>query len=182
MRDELELGQIAGTAGRGRLRRPADVRRRGTVRARGPLAADPRVRREGREVLDCEDGRRVPVPPTESLRGLPHTTVPVLCRYGDHHFEDDPLALLRIVHGGYSVALWRRRPDQPDAVCGDFHRRVGDTIAEAGSAERLPEVVHALQLGLRAGLRETHWADGIALFYDDPSQPLPGAGDLLEAP
>ncbi|MFI6489948.1 trypsin-like peptidase domain-containing protein [Streptomyces sp. NPDC050564] len=134
------------------------------------------------EVLDCEDGRRVPVPPAESLRGLPHTTVPVLCRYGDHRFEDDPLALLRIVHGGYSVALWRRRPDQPEAVCGEFHRRVGDTIAEAGSAERLPEVVHALRVGLRAGLRETFWADGIALFYDDPSRPLPGAGDLLEAP
>jgi hypothetical protein len=94
----------------------------------------------------------------------------VLCN-GDHRFEDDPVALWRIVHGGYGVALWRRRPHQPDAACGEFHRRVGDTIAEAGSAERLPEVVHALRVGLRAGLRETFWADGIALFYDDPSRP-----------
>ncbi|MFD4621426.1 trypsin-like peptidase domain-containing protein [Streptomyces sp. NPDC058475] len=134
------------------------------------------------EVVDCEDGLRVPVPPTESLRGLPHRTVPVLCRYGDHRFEDDPVALVRIVHGGYGVALWRRWRGQPDAVCGEFHRGAGDTVAGAGSADRLPELVHALRAGLHAGRPETFWADGIALFYDDPHRPLPGTGDLLEAP
>jgi hypothetical protein len=134
------------------------------------------------EVLDCEDGLRVPVPPAEALRGLPHGTVPVLCRYGDQRFEDDPVALVRIVHGGFGVALWRRWRGRPDAVCGEFHRRAGDTVAGAGSAERLPELVHALRAGLRAGRTETYWADGIALFYDDPRRPLPGTGDLLEAP
>ncbi|MFD6918626.1 trypsin-like peptidase domain-containing protein [Streptomyces sp. NPDC059944] len=134
------------------------------------------------EVLDCEDGLRVPVPAAESLRGLPHRTVPVLCRYGDHRFEDDRVALVRIVHGGYGVALWRRWRGQADAVCGEFHRRAGDTVAGAGGADRLPELVHALRAGLRAGKPETYWADGIALFYDDPLRPLPGTGDLLEAP
>lgn len=134
------------------------------------------------EVLDCEDGLRVPVPAAESLRGLPNRTVPVLCRFGDHRFEDDPAALVRIVHGGFGVALWRRWRGRPDAVCGEFHRRAGDTVAGAGSAERLPELVHALRAGVRAGRAETYWADGIALFYDDPHRPLPGTGDLLEAP
>ncbi|MEU9206713.1 trypsin-like peptidase domain-containing protein [Streptomyces sp. NPDC048415] len=134
------------------------------------------------EVLDCDEGLRIPVPPMESLRGLPHRTVPVLCRYGDRRFEDDPVALARIVHGGYGVALWRRWRGQADAVCGEFHRRAGDTVASAGSADRLPELVHALRAGLRAGQLETYWADGIALFYDDPRRPLPGTGDLLEAP
>ncbi|MFF1676798.1 trypsin-like peptidase domain-containing protein [Streptomyces sp. NPDC058256] len=134
------------------------------------------------EVLDCEDGLRVPVPPAGSLRDLSHRTVPVLCRYGDQRFEDDPVALVRIVHGGFGVALWRRWRGQTDAVCGEFHRRAGDTVAGAGSAERLPELVHALRAGLRAGKPETFWAKGIALFYDDPRQPLPGTGDLLEAP
>ncbi|MEU9289888.1 trypsin-like peptidase domain-containing protein [Streptomyces sp. NPDC048275] len=134
------------------------------------------------EVLDCEDGLRVPVPPAQSLRGLPHRTVPVLCRYGDQRFEDDPVALVRIVHGGFGVALWRRWRGQSDAVCGEFHRRAGDTVAGAGSAERLPELVRALRAGVRAGRAETYWADGIALFYDDPRRPLPGTGDLLEAP
>ncbi|MFC8962780.1 trypsin-like peptidase domain-containing protein [Streptomyces sp. NPDC057094] len=158
-----------------------------------PLPEEERHEREARwkwihthgaqaEVLDCEDGLRVPVPAAESLRGLPHRTVPVLCRYGDHRFEDDRVALVRIVHGGYGVALWRRWRGQADAVCGEFHRRAGDTVAGAGGADRLPELVHALRAGLRAGKPETYWADGIALFYDDPRRPLPGTGDLLEAP
>ncbi|MFF4353300.1 trypsin-like peptidase domain-containing protein [Streptomyces sp. NPDC001530] len=134
------------------------------------------------EVLDCDDGLRVPVPPGERLRELPHTTVPVLCRYGDHRFEDDPAALVRIVNSGFGVAMWRRWQGQRDPLCGEFHRRTGDIVAGAGSAERLPGLVHALRVGLHAGLPETDWADGIALLYDDPRRPLPGTGDLLEAP
>ncbi|MFF3714009.1 VMAP-C domain-containing protein [Streptomyces phaeochromogenes] len=124
----------------------------------------------------CESTLDLPPPPAGSLRDLPHTTVPVLCRYGGQPFEDDPVALVRIVHGGFGVARWR---GQTDAVCGEFHRRAGDTVAGAGSAERLPELVHALRAGLRAGKPETFWAKGIALLYDDPRQPLPGTGDLM---
>ncbi|MFD1657848.1 trypsin-like peptidase domain-containing protein [Streptomyces caeni] len=134
------------------------------------------------EVLDCDDGLRIPVPPMDRLRGLPHGAVPILCRYGDQRFEDDAVALARIVRGGFGVALWRRWHGRRDAVCGEFHRGAGDTVAGAGSAERLPELVHELRAGLRAGRAETYWADGIALLYDDPHRPLPGSGDLLEAP
>lgn len=134
------------------------------------------------EVLDCENGLRVPVPSTPALRRRHDSTLPVLCRYGDHRFEDDPAALVRIVYSGYSVAMWRRWRGQPDAHYSDFHQRAGDFVAGTGSAERLPELVHALRVGLHAGLPETGWVDGVALLYDDPSQPLPGTGDLLEAP
>ncbi|MEV0220162.1 trypsin-like peptidase domain-containing protein [Streptomyces sp. NPDC050704] len=156
-------------------------------------AEEERVEREARwrwihahgaqtEILDCEDGLHLPVPPAEALRRLPHSAVPVLCRFGDQRFEDDVLALARIVHGGFGVALWRRRRGRSEAVCGEFHRGADDTVAGADSAERLPELVHALRAGLCAGRPETYWADGIALFYDDPRRPLPGTGDLLEAP
>ncbi|MDR3034164.1 MAG: serine protease, partial [Kitasatospora sp.] len=134
------------------------------------------------ELLDCDDGLPIPVPPLDQLRGLPQGAVPILCRYGERQFEDDAAALARIVHGGFGVALWRRRRGRQDAVCGEFHRRAGDTVAGAGGAERLPELVHELRAGLRAGRAETYWADGIALYYDDPHHPLPGSGDLLEAP
>ncbi|WP_328448311.1 serine protease [Streptomyces sp. NBC_00386] len=192
--DEVPLGAhrpvVVRCADREQLPEPADA----AARAGKALPADEeRHEREARwrwihehgaqaEVLDCEDGLRVPVPVAESLRGLPHKTVPVLCRYGDHRFEDDPVALVRIVHGGYGVALWRRWRGQSEAVCGEFHRRAGDTVAGAGGADRLPELVHALRAGLREGRPETYWAHGIALFYDDPRRPLPGTGDLLEAP
>ncbi|MGW2045562.1 VMAP-C domain-containing protein [Streptomyces sp. NPDC001858] len=134
------------------------------------------------EVLDCDEGLRKPVPTVEQLRALSHGTVPVLCRYGDLRFEDDAAALARIVLGGYGVALWRRRRGQPDDVCGEFHRGTIDEIAEPPSAQALPEAVHDLRMRLRAGRTESFWADGVALLYDDPHQPLPGTGDLLEAP
>ncbi|MER6790173.1 trypsin-like peptidase domain-containing protein [Streptomyces sp. NPDC000658] len=134
------------------------------------------------EVLDCDEGLRKPVPSVEQLRALSHGTVPVLCRYGDLRYEDDAEALARIVLGGYGVALWRRRHGRPDAVCGEFHRGTIDEIAEPSSARYLPEAVHDLRIRLRAGRTESFWADGVALLYDDPHQPLPGAGDLLEAP
>ncbi|MEU3780418.1 trypsin-like peptidase domain-containing protein [Streptomyces sp900129855] len=134
------------------------------------------------EVLDCDEGLRKPVPTVEQLRALAHGTVPVLCRYGDLRYEDDAEALARIVLGGYGVALWRRRHGRPDAVCGEFHRGTIDEIAEPPSVQHLPEVVHELRMRLRAGRTESFWADGVALLYDDPHQPLPGTGDLLEAP
>lgn len=134
------------------------------------------------EVLDCDEGLRKPVPPVEQLRGLSHGTVPVLCRWGDHRYEDDAAALARIVRGGFGVALWRRPRGRPEAVCGEFHRGSFDEIAGPASAYRLPDVVHALRSRLRSGRPDAFWADGIALLYDDPHQPLPGTGDLLEAP
>ncbi|MET7654867.1 MULTISPECIES: trypsin-like peptidase domain-containing protein [unclassified Streptomyces] len=134
------------------------------------------------EVLDCDEGLRKPVPTVEQLRALSHGTVPVLCRYGDLRYEDDAEALARIVLGGYGVALWRRRRGRADAVCGEFHRGTIDGIAQPPSAQHLPEAVHDLRMRLRAGRTESFWADGVALLYDDPHQPLPGTGDLLEAP
>ncbi|MGW3286446.1 VMAP-C domain-containing protein [Streptomyces sp. NPDC001002] len=134
------------------------------------------------EVIDCDDGFRKPVPTVEQLRGRSHGTVPVLCRYGDHRYDDDAAALTRIVLGGYGVALWRRRKGQLDSVCGEFHRGTIDEIAEPPSAARLPRAVHELRVRLRAARLEAYWADGVALLYDDPHHPLPGTGDLLEAP
>ncbi|MFF6861693.1 VMAP-C domain-containing protein [Streptomyces ardesiacus] len=133
-------------------------------------------------VLDCDDGLRKPVPPVEELRGLSHGTVPVLCRFDGHGHEGGTDGLARLVRGGFGVALWRRRHGLPEAVCGEFHRGTLDQIAGPAGAHRLPEAVHDLRSRLRSGRPETFWAHGIALLYDDPHQPLPGAGDLLEAP
>jgi hypothetical protein len=133
-------------------------------------------------VLDCDDGLRKPVPPVEELRGLSHGTVPVLCRVDGHGHEGGTEGLARLVRGGFGVALWRRRHGLPEAVCGEFHRGTLDQIAGPAGAHRLPEAVHDLRSRLRSGRPETFWAHGIALLYDDPHQPLPGAGDLLEAP
>ncbi|MFF3463966.1 trypsin-like peptidase domain-containing protein [Streptomyces sp. NPDC002619] len=134
------------------------------------------------EVLDCDDGVREPVPPVAELRGLAPRTVPVLCRLGDQRYEDDSAALGRIVHAGFGVVLWRRWRSRPEAVCGEFHRGAKKAVDDGDGAAFLPDLVHGLRMKVREGLTEAFWADGIALLYDDPHQPLPGAGDLLEAP
>ncbi|WP_399888748.1 trypsin-like peptidase domain-containing protein [Streptomyces sp. BBFR51] len=133
-------------------------------------------------VLDCDDGLRKPVPSVEELRGLAHGTVPVLCRADGHSYDGDADGLARLVRGGFGVALWRRRQGLPEALCGEFHRGTLDEIAGPASAHRLPEAVRDLRSRLRSGRPETFWANGIVLLYDDPHQPLPGTGDLLEAP
>lgn len=134
------------------------------------------------EVLDCDDGVREPVPTVAELRRLPPRTVPVLCRYGDRRYEDDAAALGRILRAGFGVVLWRRWRSRPDAVCGEFHRGAKQVIDDGAGAVFLPDLVHGLRVKRHAGLTEAYWADGIALLYDDPHRPLPGAGDLLEAP
>ncbi|MFP3987974.1 trypsin-like peptidase domain-containing protein [Streptomyces sp. E11-3] len=133
-------------------------------------------------VVDCADGMRVPVPPERELRRLAYSTVPVLCRFDGRHRQESLAGLGRVVRGGFRVALWRRLADQQDAVCAEFHRRVTDTVVGASSAERLPDLVHELRAGLRAGRAPTYWSAGIALLYDDPRQPLPGADHILQAP
>lgn len=135
------------------------------------------------EVLDCEDGLGVPVPEVADLRSMAHETVPVLCRSGTGPGPDGATGLLRVLDGGFGLALWRR-PDgrRADTVCTEFHRRAAETVTGAGTADRLPHTIHELRRGVHAARTETYWSDGVALFWDDPHHPLPGSGQLLEAP
>ncbi|MEU0966635.1 trypsin-like peptidase domain-containing protein [Streptomyces sp. NPDC005917] len=165
-------GELPGDeepARRARWRRVHDERDRAETRARA-------------EILDCDDAVRRPVSDLAALRGLAPGTVPVLCRQGDRRYPDDATALGRIVRAGYGVVLWRRWSRQTDSVCGEFHRGARMTVYDVDGAWALPESVHRLRKQVREGLTEAFWAKDIALLYDDPHQPLPGAGDLLQAP
>ncbi|WP_329014923.1 VMAP-C domain-containing protein [Streptomyces sp. NBC_01601] len=133
------------------------------------------------EVLDCDDGVRRPVPEAAALRGLAPYAVPVLCRPGDPRSTDDPAALGRVLRAGFGVVLWHRRR-RPDAVCGEFHRGVKTVVDDGDGALFLPGAVHALRGQVGAEDTESYWAHGLAILYDDPHRPLPGTGDLLEAP
>ncbi|MGW2957689.1 VMAP-C domain-containing protein [Streptomyces sp. NPDC001220] len=146
---------------------------------------DGRERAENRaraEILDCDDAVRRPVSGVAVLRGLAPGTVPVLCRQGDRRYPDDATALGRIVRAGYGVVLWRRWSRRTDSVCGEFHRGARMTVYDVDGAWELPESVHRLRKQVREGLTEAFWAKDVALLYDDPHRPLPGTGDLLQAP
>ncbi|MEV7087100.1 trypsin-like peptidase domain-containing protein [Streptomyces sp. NPDC093085] len=141
--------------------------------------ADPAVRAQ---VVDCEDGLRVPVPQDGWLRSLAYETVPVLCRYAARPDGETAAGLGRLVRGGFHVALLRRGGGGAEAVCAEFHRRAVNTVAEAAGAEELPRILMELRRDVHEGRAEAFWSDGTALFYDDPLHPLPGYGQLLEAP
>ncbi|MFF2013688.1 trypsin-like peptidase domain-containing protein [Streptomyces sp. NPDC058195] len=131
-------------------------------------------------VLDCDDGLRVSVPLPAELRGLEYRTVPVLCRYGGQGDARGTAEFGRVLAAGYGVALWRRPRAGRAAACAEFHLRVVDTVDGAGSADRLPQRVHALRKGVREGRIDTYWSDGIALVYGPPRPPAPGL--FLQAP
>ncbi|MFG3135449.1 trypsin-like peptidase domain-containing protein [Streptomyces sp. NPDC048211] len=133
------------------------------------------------EVIDCENELRVPVPQTAQLRGLAPETVPVLCRYGNRPDPGVTAGLGRVLDAGFGVALLQRRPAEGETVCKEFHRRVAEGVSELGVRDRLPRWVHALRHGVHTAHTETFWSDGVALYYDDPHQPLPRP-DFLEAP
>jgi hypothetical protein len=105
--------------------------------------------------------------------------VPVLCHYRGYGHAGSAEALARLVDGGFGVALWRRGTGGPERMCAEFHRRAEAELARARTAQRLPGLVHALRAALAEGRTDSFWADGVALLYDDPHQPLPGSDDLF---
>ncbi|SHK77097.1 VMAP-C domain-containing protein [Actinacidiphila paucisporea] len=129
-------------------------------------------------ILDCDEGAACPLPDEADLRARPRDTLPALCRSA----ATAPEALDRIVRGGYSVALWRRRPVAQESVCADFHRGMGRAVRDARSAGRLPRLLVELRAEVDDGVPEKFWASGLMLFYDDPTRPLPGTDEPLETP
>ncbi|MFF2325345.1 MULTISPECIES: trypsin-like peptidase domain-containing protein [unclassified Streptomyces] len=133
-------------------------------------------------VLDCEDGMRVPVPVVEDLRATAYETVPLLCRHGDRTDARSVAGFGRVLDSGIGVVLWRRPRGEPAVFCTEFHRRAGETVTRARTADRLPRALHELRRRVHAGRAETFWSDGVALLLDDPTHPLPGSDDELRAP
>ncbi|MFE6884069.1 trypsin-like peptidase domain-containing protein [Streptomyces sp. NPDC057702] len=131
-------------------------------------------------VLDCDDGRPESVPAVADLLAWDSFLLPVLCRAADP--GADPGALRQVMDGGHDVVLWRREPVGRDGVCADFHRGAIGTVSGAGQADRLPAALWRLRADLEDGVPEAYWAAGITLLYDDPTRPLPGADQPLEAP
>lgn len=135
-------------------------------------------RRPVTEVLDCDATARADVPEEAGLRARPRDLLPVLCRSG----PAAPEALHRLVRCGYAVALWRRDQVADDRVCADFHRGARHTVRTAGTAGGLPAALAGLRAAVADGVPEAYWSTGLTLLYDDPTRPLPGADELLEAP
>ncbi|MFG1809442.1 trypsin-like peptidase domain-containing protein [Streptomyces sp. NPDC049040] len=130
------------------------------------------------DILDCDEGVPSPLPAESELRARPRDTLPVLCRSAGNA----PEALHRIVRSGYSIALWRRQPVPQESVCADLHRGMDRAVRSARSAGRLPRMLAELRAEVDDGMPEKFWSTGLMLFYHDPTRPLPGTDEPLEAP
>lgn len=172
--DGLPLGVVRPVVLRSSYHGPADERL-----ARWNAMRDTGIRAE---VVDCDNELRVRVPEVAQLRTLAHESVPVLCRYGDRPDPGITAGAVRVLDTGFGVALLQRRPTETDTVCKEFHRRVAEAVSDARARDGLPLKLHELRKGVSAQRTETYWSDGVALFYDDPHHPLPGADEFLEAP
>ncbi|MER5929331.1 SAV_2336 N-terminal domain-related protein [Streptomyces sp. NPDC002054] len=111
------------------------------------------------------------------LPALPPDALPVLSG-GDATSE----VLHDLIDLGHPIVLWRREPVAVGASDADFRQGIDRLVREARSPEDLPARLAALRSRLAAGDADAYWSDGLALLYDDPTRPLPGPGDLLEAP
>ncbi|WP_043182587.1 trypsin-like peptidase domain-containing protein [Streptomyces sp. NRRL F-5123] len=130
------------------------------------------------DVLDCDEGVPSELPDEDALRARPNDTLPVLCRSADTAHD----ALNRVFLSGYGVALWRHEPVGEDMLCADFHRGVAHTVRVARTAGRLPAALADLRAKVARKVPESYWATGLTMLCTDPTRPLPGADDLLEAP
>ncbi|MFC4032486.1 trypsin-like peptidase domain-containing protein [Streptomyces polygonati] len=181
--DVWRLGSAARPVG---AVRPVVVRRSHPPDDADPAVAEERVARWNTlhkqwlaaEVLDCDEVALGSVPDEDELRSRPRQLLPVLCRSG----PDAPEALRTLVRSGYPIALWRREPVGEETVCADFHRGTSRTVRVARTAAGLPAALSGLRAGVADGVPETYWSTGLTLLYDDPTRPLPGAGELLENP
>ncbi|MFF4546859.1 SAV_2336 N-terminal domain-related protein [Streptomyces sp. NPDC001406] len=133
------------------------------------------------ELLGCPDGIAMPRGGVESLRALPPTTIPVLCGMS-HVYAAETDALSRLLLAGFPIVLWRRHRRTAGAGCGEYHWGIHQTLASTRGVAELPQALLDVRARTAAGDPDVHWSDGLMLMYDDPTRPLPGAGDLLEAP
>ncbi|MFF3553235.1 trypsin-like peptidase domain-containing protein [Streptomyces tsukubensis] len=118
------------------------------------------------------------VPRARQLAEITPAGVPVLCRPAGSGVGRRTIGMA--LEAGHGVALWQT-DSHSEQGCGDFceelHRGAAGLLAATGSADELPDRLRGIRddiSGRRAG---GHWAEGVALLYDDPRRPLPADGD-----
>ncbi|MEU2851796.1 trypsin-like peptidase domain-containing protein [Streptomyces syringium] len=125
-------------------------------------------------------GRSAGVPLERSGPG----TVPVICRPVGG--GEGRRMLGEALDAGFGVALWCTG-GHPGTDCTDFCdtmvRGAGALLEQSRTARELPDRLRQLRHRIGATREEGHWAETVALLWDDPTRPLP-ADDItpLDSP
>ncbi|WP_234491470.1 trypsin-like peptidase domain-containing protein [Streptomyces sp. MBT33] len=121
----------------------------------------------------------------EQFADLPGGTIPVQCRpaaTGHGH-----TAMRLALETGHGVLLWHLQHygEGPGEECGihctKLHRATARFLAEVGHPTELPDRIRRIREDSRAGA-ERHWADTVAVLYDDPRRPLPVEDGVFDSP
>ncbi|MFH8613855.1 trypsin-like peptidase domain-containing protein [Streptomyces sp. NPDC017979] len=120
--------------------------------------------------------RQVPRP--RHLTEMPAAGVPVLCRPAGSGVGRRAIGMA--LDAGHGLALWQTDA-HPDQGCADFceevHEGAAALLARTAGPDELPDRLRRIRDDISGSRSGGHWAEGVALLYDDPCRPLPFDAD-----
>ncbi|GGZ31019.1 hypothetical protein GCM10010387_25960 [Streptomyces inusitatus] len=118
------------------------------------------------------------VPRLRHFEGTAPSAVPVLCRPAGSGVGRRAMGMA--LETGHAVALWHT-DGHPEQGCADFCERLHDGaarfLAQAADILELPERLRRVRDDISGSRNGGHWAEGVAMLYDDPGRPLPADED-----
>lgn len=105
--------------------------------------------------------------------------IPVLCRPAGR--GAGRRAMEMALETGHGIALWHIEGHARSTACaGDcdtFHQGAAELLGETAAAHELPDRLRRIREEIHEARDQGHWAEGVAVLYDDPGRPVP-AGPL----
>ncbi|MFJ8820615.1 trypsin-like peptidase domain-containing protein [Streptomyces sp. NPDC102467] len=139
---------------------------------------------EGRPLEAYRVPERGRTPQAARYAKLPAASVPVLCRAAGRGLGLDTMAA--VLDSGHPVALWHIEGHSARgcaAHCDDLHAQVAEYLRGIDALDELPDRIRHLRKEISDRHTGSRWAEPLALLYDDPERPLPGAGlGVVDAP
>ncbi|MFE7134133.1 trypsin-like peptidase domain-containing protein [Streptomyces sp. NPDC057638] len=122
----------------------------------------------------CRTPPLLQVPRPRHFAEMAPSAVPVLCRPAGSGVGRRAIGMA--LAAGHGIALWHT-DSHPDHGCTDFcdELHTGAALLLRGTAgpRELPDRLRRIRDDISGTRHSGHWAEGVALLYDDPSRPLP---------
>ncbi|MFI9581516.1 trypsin-like peptidase domain-containing protein [Streptomyces sp. NPDC052236] len=116
--------------------------------------------------------RQVPRP--RHFEDLPPSAVPVLCRPAGRGVGRRAIGMA--LRAGHGIALWHTDGHSDHGCtefCEDLYQGAAALLAQTAGAGELPDRLRRIRDDISGSRNSGHWAEGVAILYDDPGRPLP---------
>ncbi|MET7711992.1 trypsin-like peptidase domain-containing protein [Streptomyces sp. NPDC005407] len=125
-------------------------------------------------LIACRTPPQRQVPRPRHFEDMPPSAVPVLCRPAGSGVGRRAIGMA--LQAGHGIALWHTdgHPDHGcTEFCEDLHRGAAQLLGQTAGATELPDRLRRIRDDISGSRNSRHWAEGVAMLYDDPSRPLP---------